>query len=60
MVSVFHHLFDIDILKKEAFYMWKDSELYPKGKGVSLKLLTTFFSNLAAEISDEEDSPVDV
>lgn len=58
--SVFGKLYDAEIVKKEAFNMWKDSEPHQQGKGVQIKALTSFFVYVNSDIlTDEEDSPAD-
>lgn len=57
---MFNALYDVEIISKEAFFMWKKSTLHPKGKGVTLKSLTSFFVCISDDLaSDEEDSPAD-
>ncbi|XP_049884891.1 eukaryotic translation initiation factor 4 gamma 3-like isoform X2 [Pectinophora gossypiella] len=53
-LEIFQYLNDQYIISAEGFIAWEESELEPEGKGVMMKALTSFFTNIKE--ADNEDS----
>ncbi|KAM3968942.1 LOW QUALITY PROTEIN: eukaryotic translation initiation factor 4 gamma 3 [Aphomia sociella] len=53
-LQIFQYLHEQYIITVEGFIAWEESELEPEGKGVMMKALTSFFTNIKE--ADEADS----
>ncbi|XP_059053450.1 eukaryotic translation initiation factor 4 gamma 3-like, partial [Achroia grisella] len=53
-LQIFQYLHEQYIITVEGFVAWEESELEPEGKGVMMKALTSFFTNIKE--ADEADS----
>lgn len=56
-LEIFQYLHEQYIISLDGFIAWEESEKEPEGKGVMLKALTSFFTNI--EEADSEDSSGD-
>lgn len=53
-LKIFQYLHEQYLISLDGFTAWEESELEPEGKGVMLKALTSFFTNIKE--ADNEDS----
>ncbi|XP_047041267.1 eukaryotic translation initiation factor 4 gamma 3-like isoform X1 [Helicoverpa zea] len=53
-LEIFQYLHDQYIISLDGFIAWEESEKEPEGKGVMMKALTSFFTNIKE--ADNEDS----
>ncbi|XP_052752668.1 eukaryotic translation initiation factor 4 gamma 3-like isoform X2 [Galleria mellonella] len=53
-LQIFQYLHEQYIITVEGFIAWEESEMEPEGKGVMMKALTSFFTNIKE--ADEGDS----
>ncbi|CAH0402002.1 unnamed protein product [Chilo suppressalis] len=53
-LDIFQYLHEQYIITVEGFIAWEESDLEPEGKGVMMKALTSFFTNIRE--ADNEDS----
>ncbi|KAG6449153.1 hypothetical protein O3G_MSEX005901 [Manduca sexta] len=56
-LEIFQYLHEQYIISLEGFFAWEESEKEPEGKGVLMKTLTSFFTNIKE--ADNEDSSED-
>ncbi|XP_055373840.1 eukaryotic translation initiation factor 4 gamma [Condylostylus longicornis] len=56
LYDIFCQLYDLDIINQDSFHCWLNSDKEQAGKGVAVKALTSFFSDVINnETSDENN-----